>query len=250
MSDRATRQSFVNFIADAERFGLPVGMLRDVADSDYTYELGGSTNVSPWFNALTFEPADLASVADMSLSKPRKEAGGVQTIYHEATHAWFDVKKDAADVRVLREQGREYYKDAPLGQGRADDPDRIFDEAIASYVGHRTSIYWQALEELTIISDTLTTKPAPHAQARILVHAKSVRATYERQMGERVFGYQTPGWWSSKQLYTTRIVSSHIKTFADKRLLENRLPDQFARTGAPKAIWDRLALAHYPALGK
>jgi len=250
MSDRAARQGFVDFIVRAEHFGLPVGMLRDVARSDYTYRQGGPTSVSPWLDTMTFEPADLASVANMSPSKPRKEARGVQTIYHEATHAWLDVKKDTAEVRVLRQQGLEYYKEAPLTAGRADDPERIFEEAIASYVGHRTAAYWQALEELTIISDTLTTKPTPDAQARILAHAKTVRATYERLMGERVFGYQTPGWWSSQQIYTKRIVSSQIKTFADTRLLENRLPDQFARTGSPKAIWDRLARDHYPALGK
>lgn len=250
MSDTAARQGFVDFIARAERFGLPVGMLRNVARSDYTYRQGSSTSVSPWLNTMTFEPADLAAVANMSPSKPRKEARGVQTIYHEATHAWLDVKQDDAEVRVLRQEGREYYKDAPLSAGQADDPERIFEEAIASYVGHRTSTYWQALEELTIIADTLAAKPAPDAQARILGQAKTVRATYERQMGERVFGYQTPGWWSSQQIYTKRLVSSSIKDFADVRLLENKLPDQFARTGAPKAIWDRLAREHYPALGK
>lgn len=250
MADTTARQGFVNFIARAERFGLPVGMLREVGRSNYTYKQGSSTSVSPWFDTMTFEPADLAAVANMSPSKPRKEGRGVETIYHEATHAWLDIKKDAAEVKALREHGREYYKNAPLTAGRADDPERVFDEAVASYVGHRTSTYWQALEELTIISDTLATKPAPDAQARIVKQAKTVRAAYERLMGERVFGYQTPGWWSSEQIYTKKIVSSRIKTFADTQLLESKLPDQFARAGEPTAISNRLAREHYPALGK
>lgn len=236
MSDSAARQGFVDFIARAEHFGLPVGTLRDVARSDYTYRQGGSTSVSPWLDTMTLNPRTSHQLRTCRLPSRVKRLVGCKLSTTKPRTRGSTSRRTLPKCECSGSRALNTTRRHPSLQGERMIRSESSRRPSLHTVGHRTAVYWQALVELTIISDTLTTKPAPDAQARILAHAKTVRATYERLMGERVFGYQTPGWWSSQQIYTKWIVSSQIKTFADTRLLENRLPDQFARTGPPKAI--------------
>src|SRR4051794_18192615 len=106
MADLMAKMGFRGFIGDAERFGLPVGFLRAVAASSYTYEFGDETAVSPWTNTMSFEKQELDGVANMSPSTPYGESTSVLNIYHEGTHAWLDIQEDQPKVSALIAHGR------------------------------------------------------------------------------------------------------------------------------------------------
>lgn len=249
MADLMAKMAFRGFIVDAERWGLPVGLLRTVASSSYSYEFDSETAVSPWTNTMSFQKSELDGVAKMSPDLPLGEQTSVLNIYHEATHAWFDLKEDEPRVKSLLAHGHTYYDRAPLTGGKAaDDPDRVFQEAMASYVGHRAASWWAALEKMTIYGDKLVTATQV-TTPRYLKALKDARREYDADMGERVFGYQPEGWFSDAQLETKKLISSRMKTFADTVLLENKIPDYFTRSGSPKKLWDGLAKKYPTQLG-
>jgi hypothetical protein len=91
MADLMAKMGFSFFIGDAERFGLPVGFLRTVNSSSYTYEFDDVTAVSPWTNTMSFQKHELDSVQNMSPALPFE---------------------DEPKVAALLEHGHAYYKNA------------------------------------------------------------------------------------------------------------------------------------------
>jgi hypothetical protein len=254
MADLIAKVSFSDFIVRAEQYQLPVGFLRTISRSSYTFSYGDSAYVSPWTNRMVLELSTLELGRDMAPSLPMGEAPAVQTLYHESTHAWLDLQEDTPKVVKLVEEGETYYKDAPLTGGqKADDPERVFQEAMASYVGHRAATYWSALESLTLAEDMAKEpeKLEPKKRAMLLKIVREARARYGREMGLRVFGYQnTPGWFnfSSDQVETTKVISSAMKNFCDRELLEGMIPDQFERKKTLTDLWAKLRAKFYPDL--
>jgi hypothetical protein len=200
---------------------------------------------------MTLEPEELASVEGMSLPAYTVAVHGITNIYHEGTHAWVDIYSGRPDVaRLVANEGK-YYAGASMKDGdEAHDPPRVFQEAIASYVGHRASSYWLALGGLTAITKALE-KPGltDSSVSNYLKAAKRMKRQYEMVMLQRTFGYELHGWpgWK-KETETTKIVSGALKAFADQTLLENRIPDAFLVSGGPAAIWAQLQQKYYPRL--
>jgi hypothetical protein len=59
---------------------------------------------------------------------------------------------------------------------------------------------------------------------------------YDAAMNARVFGYQSRCAFCA-QNDTAKIISGEIKLFADTAILENKIPDNFARTGPILDRW-------------
>ncbi len=250
-----TRGGLVKFVAEAERHDLPVKFLKYLLHSSYSYSSAGASSfVLPTFNHMVLEKNVIEGVTPLSLAAPLGEMTAIQTIYHEATHAWLDLQEDNPEVAALMKDGIKHYKGAPLMRGakKADDPERIFHEAMGSYVGHRPSRYWGTLESLTFVDSLCTKGPPPDKRAFLLKMTKRARSDYESAMADRVFGYQNgPGMFSvfREQNDTTRMITDKMKEFCDRVLLEGKIPDQFDRKAPLVALWSKLRKTFYPDLG-
>jgi hypothetical protein len=214
------------FISAAEARGLPVKMLRELRRRGYRIKGGAVKNhVSPWFNSLNLTDEVLSSLAG---NNPLK--GIVHTFYHEATHAWFDLNSDRRDVAALQAASIDHYEDSPLEQGNrivgtADDPERIFLEAAATYVEHRVTRWLRTVETLEFLAHDPDVKP--ELIAGLLEELKS---EYDAQMAQRVFGYEMEGGvlgFGAEQSYTTRPLLASLRAFLNRELLEGRIADRF-----------------------
>jgi hypothetical protein len=246
-----SKARFAKFIAQAAKCGLPVGFLRAVLNSSYSIKQGSTTAVSPWFDTMTLEPEELASVEGMALETFTVAVHGITNLYHEGVHAWVDINSARPDVARLAASEANYYLGAPMDDGdTAHDPPRVFQEAIASYVGHRASSYWLALGLLTALSKSLDEpNRTDEVVDKYLKAAKRAKRNYETAMLQRTFGYEFHGWlgWR-KESETSKTVSGALKAFADQALLENRIPDSFLMSGRPAEIWTQLQRKYYPRL--
>ena len=219
---RSTRVERVyrKFIREMQSHGLPVRFLRKV-ERDVPIDLGTSIDAYR-DNQLFLTDETLTEVEEMELGNATGGSRAIQTIYHEATHAYLDLMKDHPRFRRFMARGERHYEGAPLAGGEvADDPWRVFQEAAASYVGHRVSAWWLAY-------DTLAIRIQRHRLTdRVL---GQIRRDYDAAMAERVFGYEYEGGFlgiGDEQVETTRPMTTEMKTFLDRELLENKIPERF-----------------------
>jgi hypothetical protein len=240
-----TKDDYIAFIADARRSDLPVKFLQEVASSNYSFVPGWTSLVFPTINVMMLHSSDLPPSGYPSFESLGVVAG-VGTVYHESTHAWIDINSGRPQVAALIASGIQHYESAPLEQGRtADEPDRIFQEAIASYVGHRAASYLHTCIVLKQVDSKLKrgVRMEERSLKRFLQIARQASDEYDRNMSERLFGYQNQGWvWEKgdSQKETLRGMTNAMKRFADELLLENMIPDFFSRTSQPAAIWRKL----------
>jgi hypothetical protein len=99
------------------------------------------------------------------------------------------------------------------------DPERLFTEAAAAYVGDRIAAWWGAYEALTssIEQGRLTPKIATE-----------MAKTYDRVVGNLVTGYE-PEHWNSGQREPTKPISRELKQFLDQDVLGGRIHDKFSQ---------------------
>src|SRR4051794_20797600 len=110
--------SLSGFIEAAERNGLPVRFLREVVKG-YALKTADDDDdrVKPALNRLYLSANTLSSVQKMAPTLPFGEAPGIQTIYHEATHAYFDLKQEDPSVASLLADCTRYYEAGSLSNG-------------------------------------------------------------------------------------------------------------------------------------
>lgn len=231
-------------------YGLPVRFLRLVA-TRYTFgETSGTSHVNPYFNSMNFDEDDLNMLkTEFRAGGTMGEASTIQTVYHESTHAFLDLKDNEVKFKEFIRRGTDYYRQAPLvGGGTGTDPDRIFQEAAASYVGHRVATWYEALELIQSLRETVDEKTwsnqgSPGFYGRAEKMAREIPADYDSRMSDRIFGYEEQGgglFSSSIQVETTRPISAAIKAFCDDEILEGKISDTFARAAGLKSRHDAL----------
>jgi hypothetical protein len=221
-----------NFIATAATLGMPVTILHKVKkDYSIVFKRGsGTDHVKPFWNDLV-----LYEDTVQGLRQPGSQwasSVSVQTLYHEATHAVIDI--DDVDENGLFKEAMFLYKKAKLTNGRTvDDPERVAQEAAGCYVGHRAATAWQIFPKIDLwnaVLDKLETKELKVERARELLsmttNGTSIPEFYERNMQERVFGYQDVG---SSQVSVANYPIPHLlKVYCDS-VLENKISDTFAQ---------------------
>jgi hypothetical protein len=145
----------------------------------------------------------------------------IGTLYHEATHAYFDAHKDDPTVRELVERGTTYYTGAPLTNGKkASDPSRIFQEAAASYVGERIASW---LNTYTMLKGLSERGNLTHAAV------ERVAKNYDRQMSDmssESFGYESSH-NLGPQVSVDKTLPDETKQFLDDTVLEGKIHDKF-----------------------
>jgi hypothetical protein len=210
-------------------------------------ELGESDEVNgiSGYEKLYLSLDTVNALKEPSPKLPYGESEAIQTLYHEATHAYLVSQKEDLAVKKLMESGKRYYTNAPLKYGEtADDPERLFHEAAASYVGHRAATWWNTLESIVYVERVIRgrTKGSRRtalqwAQNKLLYRidilinqAKGIPQKYNDAMRQLTFGYEDElRGLSFVQIETTKRMPDVLKQFCDHVILEGKMPDQFMR---------------------
>ena len=219
------------FINQVESYGMPVKFLRFVA-TKYTFgETSGTANTNTWLNNMDLKDSDVDSLkAGFRPGGTQGEASTVQTIYHEGTHAYLDLRDGEKKFKDFIQDGESYYKDAPLEGGKtAKDPSRILTEAAAGYVGDRAAAWYGTYDFIEALREgvdqaTWAGKGNKDLYDRMDKIARKIPGDYDRSMRDRVFGYEER--WGN-QIPTTKPISASIKVFCDTEILEGKIPDAF-----------------------
>jgi hypothetical protein len=235
--------NFPNYVSGAEKVGLPVNFLKLVRDKYSFSEVADSkaNETSIWFNSMSLTASTTAQLQDLALEPYR--APGVETLYHESTHAWFDLQDDQRDVKQMIVDGNLHYRNAEMEDGStASDSERLFQEAAGMYVGSRAHAWFLAMAEMDRITKEMEKKKdsiSPDAKKLLIRQAGRIKPEYHKETGTRVFGYQTPI-GSSSQVSTKKTILSSLRTFCDSRLLENMIPDAFDMNQKLVDKWNKL----------
>jgi hypothetical protein len=229
VEDRVLEQAYVEFVTNAEACGLPVTFLADVSkttpmvdSADYVY--------NATFNYLHLITAGVVAARNLAPTQKVLPTIEISQIYHESTHAYLYEHRDTQPIKQFYERGTQYYEGAPTAKHRiTSDPERVFQEACAVYVGGRAAAWLLAFSQLT----NLVARSQPPTRAEI----EDIRSRYERVTSERIIGYSDEGgFFSNEQDETTRPISDEMKAFLDRVLLENRIPDSFDQVPAFRGL--------------
>jgi hypothetical protein len=217
---------FLKLVQQIGSYGLPVAFLPPLAKSFAIYMESSRNAVHPIIHSIDLK-ASTSEEVEKYLSPQGKRVADIDLglIYHECTHAFLaNVGRDEQVARVIR-QGMTYYTDASLEKKRtASDPEEVFQEAAAGYVGGRVTVYWAALAYLVKAGMSALSMPGPVRVARFLDGVEQRREQYDHDMSRRVFGYETV---DGHQVETTKAISPELKAFLDERILEGKMPDHF-----------------------
>lgn len=236
MSDK--KAEYRRAIGALETVGMPVDFLRTVArDYDIDETARDGAYVSPVFDTLYLEASEWRSLGrHLALGDGGNEWAAVQTLYHESTHAWLDLKRDEAAVAALRAHGEAHYADAPMrGGDTASDPARLFQEGMAMYVAGQALAYYRALDRIATMS-ALIDRLAWEGSLRptdpfVDTVVAEIRLDYNAEVAEPVHAYQDRPWYrfDGSQWHTTRPLSERMRRFARETLLEGAIPRVFGQ---------------------
>jgi len=248
-SDLAKYRATVN---DLKAQGLPVGFLEWVATKaetgEYSMEsssplsLLGNDKFLPTFRKLNLDPASLEGWREIAKGG-HVRVSSTGSLIHEATHAYLDAKKEDKEYADFIAKGVEHYRNAALkGGGTATDPERIFQEAVASYVQWRISAYASARDQLQTYSQLAATGDYAVSAEKFKSMLDDVAREYDASQADFTFGYQDK--FLKGQVDTTREISPEMRAFIDTKILEGKIPDRFSDsnelTGLQESIRERL----------
>jgi hypothetical protein len=213
-------------VEKAASYGLPVKFLRLVEQGVTMTSTGegGGAQYDPLANILTLSEPEVSAAQSLDPTAASIASGTIPiNLYHESTHAWFDLMSGDADVARFVAEQVEYYTGAPVKAGGVtNEPYRMFMEAAATYVEHRVQNWWMAYRWLSFVAQEGLLDEAMVAKAR---------RDYDKAMASDVFGYsytlQLALPPTREQTETTRPVSAEFKRFMDERILEGKIPDRF-----------------------
>ena len=220
-SHNILQEKYYDFLEMMNEGGMPTGFLREIYH-DYTiYEgLLGSQSTYPYLDIINFDAGTLDGALDPSLRAP--PLSSIEVIYHESTHAYFDIHGDDLNFANAMRDGEIYYTNAPLKNGEiASNPMVLVMEAAGEYAGHRAMEYYSALERLSKAADG----EIPRDQLQKWID--DTRKQYEKAMQGKVFGTQL-----SNGIPTTKPINPELKALVDNKILEGKIPDLFDKVNA------------------
>jgi len=223
-------------VKDLKAQGMPVGFLEAVANKaesgEYSMEsssllsLLGNDKFLPTFKKLNLDPASLEGWRKIA-NGDHVRASSTGSLIHESTHAYLDSKNGDKEYADFIAKGVEHYRDAPLkGGGTATDPERIFQEAVASYVDSRIQAYARARDQLQAYSQLAATGQYAVSVDEFKSMLSDVARDYDESQAAFTFGYQDK--FLKDQVYTTREISPELRDFIDTNILEGRIPNRFS----------------------
>jgi hypothetical protein len=199
-------------------------------DYDFEFEFGrGTDHTRTFLNEMVLYESTWRGL----LHNPSKRADvtAVQTLYHEASHAYVDLE-DIDDTKMWAE-AVSIYKTAKLVNGKTvSDPAEAVEEAVAEYVGHRAAQVWFARDKMALVNLILDKFEARQLKAdqmkeiigNVLAQG-SIPGSYNRAMLERVFGYQKVG--GTQVPVAAEPIPDRLRHFCDTVILEDKIWDNF-----------------------
>ena len=225
----SARNMYLAFVHNAERYGLPIGFLRQVG-RDYRIVFG-EPGVRYNINLMSLPRDELHGACGLEIGAEVGEEQHIRLVYEESVHAYLDLVADQPRFQQFIAEGERHYQGAPMrGGGTTSDPWQVFQEAAANYVGHRVSVWYGVFDLLSIFAASIRADPEVAERIRQGDLFGNLRDQYNNQMALRTFGYSDEGGLlglGSEQAYTTRTLSPQMKAFLDHELLEDRIPDRF-----------------------
>ena len=161
------------------------------------------------------------------------DQGSVNTLYHEATHAYIDLVD--LDDENLWAEAVWIYKRAKLKSGKmVSHPSRVVNEAAAMYVGHRASsmyhVWTQMATSWNSVLDLVDAKKLTRAQMDLViaryVPEGTIEAAYNTAMREVVFGYDAEGLGPQDEVIGQPI-PQQLRTYCDAVILEDKIKNDF-----------------------
>jgi hypothetical protein len=186
-------------------------------------------------------------------------AEGLDTVYHEATHAYFDLRQDANDraFLALLASARRYYADAPfavLGQNRRvgsattdEQIRRAVSEAAGEYVGNQVFRFWSARSLLEILRSPLLPNGDRRPSQQAIEQVRRIRTDYEDRWSSsggtgQQFGYtMTDETFSPSPRRLLKPIMPRLAYFLDNHLLEGRMAARFEQLTLFQPILQELA---------
>jgi hypothetical protein len=228
MFHRSADSEFQRFVQGVEQCGMPVGFLRTVGQNYRLLFSQTDTMVTRNRDTLWLKQ-DMMRVLPKTISPepPFGEQTVILTLYHEATHAYFDIMKDTPRIKALVRKGEEYYRGAPttVPGHEVQNPERVTQEAAGMYMEHRAASWWAAFEQLVLLGQKAIADSA--AAATFDWEVQSIAARYDQAMAKTRFGYEPAGKDESTQIRVNKPIFPELKQFLDSELLEDKIPDLF-----------------------
>jgi hypothetical protein len=212
------------FVNHAQHIGLPVGYLNRLIGR-YQFmtrpKQEGPSTTDVVFNYIEFLPS---VKSETTFELFRTSGNSIGTVFHECVHAYFDLYEDEPPLPSLKREGVGYYGEALLKDGsRPDNPNYVFNEAAANYVGSRVAAFANAYFEVMAAKQGKSVGGGERAAVEIGRAMDYYRKGYNNRIAERVFGYDP------SEMETTSAIMPILKTYLDTILLESKIPDDFAK---------------------
>ena len=216
------KEFYANFVDGIRNQGLPVKFLTDVGR--VVALLTDDTNAYAPGN----DEMHLKEETIKGALSPSPDSSAVQSIYHESTHAYLAQHRHKDPVRKFYDEGTKYYEGAPTSRnGVTSDPEEVFQEAAATYVGSRAGAWVRAY--LSVLSWV------QHGDRPFTL--EDIAGVYDKTMAERVLGYSMEGgMFSKEQVSTKRPIAEEARAFLDHELLEGKIPDHFDEVASFKRL--------------
>lgn len=233
----SSSEKYSLLVAAFQNKGLPVEFLKTVVgkfrQGEYTVGgdslwslLGGSDAFIPLGKHLNLDPQSLEGWRDVERSGIT-DLSKTGSFIHESTHTFFDIMKSNARFADIMQKGIEYYRNAPLKSGgRVTDPERVFQESVASYTENRVLNYVRSIKQLEDYQNLVNRDEVALSTEEFEKLIDEIALDYNKSQQHLVFGYQSD--LLKNQDYTTQEISPDIKEFLDKEILEGKIPQTFS----------------------
>ncbi len=216
----------------AEKYNLPVEYLRYVVANYgrfYTLEKSeGTSYTDTIFDEIHLEPGLVESLNNLDPSDFMPESDSLQTLYHEMTHAYIDLRENEWATKELIASAETYYEGAKLQNGEeVGRTYQVVQEAAGAYVGHRVATYWNALQGLHWLRNNYSKGIDPLKYGKNSNGSLAeIEKTYNAEMSRIVYGYEQ-GLFSG-QIPVKKPIFHRLKYFCDTVILENKIKAEFS----------------------
>lgn len=229
MAQSDGQKAFAAGIDALKAEGMPVAFMETVL-SDYfdVWITKSGNNVLHRLNIMRLSKSTMDDIKGATMDGRSHEVVGLQTAYHESTHAFIDLMEEKAPLKPIVASARDYYSRATRSDGhKVQDPYRALQESAATYVGHRAANYWWMHEHLLLLEEF--TKEGTVIDPDIdFSSLTKIGQVYNRQMDDNLFGYEPySSWRGGAQIELDVAIHPALKTYCDDVILEGKVKDTF-----------------------